>query len=86
MKKLVLEEFEVESFVTTPDSESRLGTVHGHSGEDPVGSDFTEWDTCTRFTQDNSCMYSDCGTCEFSCANSCAFTCPATCRFTCNQS
>jgi len=76
MKKLVLDEFEVESFVTTPDSEARLGTIHGHSAEEPADSDFTEWYTCTRFTQDNSCMITDCSTCAFTCA---------TCRFNCNQ-
>jgi hypothetical protein len=77
MKKLFLDELEIESFVTTPDPEARLGTVRGHD------DGFTEAGTCTCFTKGDSCNYSDCGTCELSCAQSCDYSCPGTCNVTC---
>ena len=70
MKKLVLDEFEVESFVTTPNSETRLGTVRGHA---------------EGFTEGASCFFSDCDTCKLTCAETAQFSCPATCRFNCAQ-
>jgi hypothetical protein len=77
MKKLSLDEFEVESFVTTPGAEDRLGTVHGHD------DGFTEGASCTCFTKGDSCFYSDCGTCELSCGQSCDYSCNGTCNVTC---
>ncbi|SOD02496.1 hypothetical protein SAMN05216486_10393 [bacterium JGI 053] len=64
MKKLLLDEFELESFVTTPDLEARLGTVHGRADEDIT---FTDHDSC-NFTCAQSCA-------PFTCYDTCRFTC-----------
>ncbi|SOD02494.1 hypothetical protein SAMN05216486_10392 [bacterium JGI 053] len=74
MKKLLLDEFEVESFVTTPDPEFRVGTVEAHS--DGIGGGFTEG---------ASCFFSDCDTCAFTCGPTNNYSCAPTCRFNCTQ-
>lgn len=72
MKKLVLEEFEVESFVTSPESAAHPGTVRGHSDESGPG-----------FTEGVSCYLSDCGSCRLTCGETAAYSCPPTCQIAC---
>lgn len=72
MKKLVLEEFDVEGFVTTPESDDRLGTVRGHFDDGIEG-----------FTEGASCFFSDCGTCKFTCGETGTYSCLPTCQLAC---
>ncbi|SOD02492.1 hypothetical protein SAMN05216486_10391 [bacterium JGI 053] len=62
MKKLRLDEFEIESFVTAPDSDSQLGTVHGQADE----FNLTENATC-NFTCAQSCSFTCYATCRLTC-------------------
>jgi hypothetical protein len=71
MKKLSLDDFDVESFVTTRDPEAPLGTVQGHEA--------------AGFTDGASCYFSDCATCAFTCGPTNDYSCPASCRFTCTE-
>ena len=64
MKKLVLDALEIESFVTTPEPEARLGTVYGQSVDDG------------GWTEGASCNFTCAQTCSpFTCVDTCRFTC-----------
>ncbi|HYH80442.1 MAG TPA: hypothetical protein VEX86_11620 [Longimicrobium sp.] len=70
MKKLVLDELDVESFVITPGMGARLGTVRGQAGFE-------------GFTEPVSCFLSDCGSCRLTCGETAQYSCPDTCQVVC---
>lgn len=72
MKKLLLDDLNVESFVITPGHEARLGTVQGHAGYE-------------GFTEPVSCFMSDCGSCKLTCGETAQYSCPDTCAVGCGE-